>query len=197
MHRSIKARMESGKYPFRPCLCRSFCLRAVQCSQTRFPALVYRLNAAKVHLDTAGHHIPGHATPQVCQVAAPRRRSRRRPPAGHAAPQVTAPTISRSRRRPSAGHGADHQQVTAPTTSRSRRRPPAGHGADHQQVTAPTTSRSRRRPPAGHGAAPQATRKGWPYYIRLRCVAWRAIVYSRATPCGWPVERRGLESHRI
>jgi len=176
MHRSIKARMESGKYPFRPCLCRSFCLRAVQCSQTRFPALVYRLNAAKVHLDTAGHHIPGHATPQVCQVAAPRRR----PPA--AAPQAT--------RRRAAGH--------PPPRRRSRRRPPAGHGAAAPQVTAPTTSRSRRRPPAGHGAAaPQATRKGWPYYIRLRCVAWRAIVYSRATPCGWPVERRGLESHRI
>src|SRR5579884_2093954 len=51
------------------------------------------------------------------------------------------------------------------------------------------------RPPAGQPGHPrvprppartQATRKGWPYYIRslARPTTWN--VYSRATPCGWP-----------
>ncbi len=50
-------------------------------------------------------------------------------------------------------------------------RPPA-QASDHQA--------SRRRPLA------QATRRGWPYsrrHVRATC-GW--IVYSRATPCGWP-----------
>src|SRR5579883_1262566 len=29
---------------------------------------------------------------------------------------------------------------------------------------------------------PQATRKGWPYSIRAARAAWKAVVYSRATP---------------
>ncbi len=36
---------------------------------------------------------------------------------------------------------------------------------------------------------PQATRKGWPYYIRLLLRPCEHLVYSRATPCGWPVAR--------
>src|SRR5579884_2820661 len=44
--------------------------------------------------------------------------------------------------------------------------------------------------PAGflllYDPAAQATRKGWPYYIRADRAAPQAVVYSRATPCGWP-----------
>jgi len=35
-------------------------------------------------------------------------------------------------------------------------------------------------------SARQATRKGWPYYIRPLHKRHECIVYSRATPCGWP-----------
>src|SRR5579883_1316673 len=34
---------------------------------------------------------------------------------------------------------------------------------------------------------PQATRKGWPYYRRTCRRPCGAVVYSRATPCVWPV----------
>jgi hypothetical protein len=35
-------------------------------------------------------------------------------------------------------------------------------------------------------ARAQATRKGWPYYTRTHRRTCRIVVYSRATPCGWP-----------
>src|SRR5579883_2146128 len=43
---------------------------------------------------------------------------------------------------------------------------------------------SRRRPPR-----PPPTRKGWPYYIRCGRAAGGGVVYSRATPGGWPAWR--------
>src|SRR5579884_716111 len=36
---------------------------------------------------------------------------------------------------------------------------------------------------------PQATRKGWPYYIRPLHKPHERIVSRRATPCGWPASR--------
>jgi len=64
---------------------------------------------------------------------------------------------------------------------------PAGHAG--VQATPQAT-------PAGHAgvqATPQATRKGWPYYIR----PGTAVVYSRATPCGWPVGGCGWPALRL
>src|SRR5579884_3428233 len=56
------------------------------------------------------------------------------------------------------------------------------------------------RPPARggpigvHFRPPQATRKGWPYYIRPLHRRHDRRVYSRATPCGWPAARsHGLQ----
>jgi hypothetical protein len=37
-----------------------------------------------------------------------------------------------------------------------------------------------------HRSTAQATRKGWPYSIRAARAPPQAVVYSRATPCGWP-----------
>jgi hypothetical protein len=37
----------------------------------------------------------------------------------------------------------------------------------------------------------QATRKGWPYYTRPLHQRHGTIVYSRATPCGWPARGGG------
>src|SRR5579885_431155 len=37
-----------------------------------------------------------------------------------------------------------------------------------------------------HRSTAQATRKGWPYYRRAARAPPQAVVYSRATPCGWP-----------
>src|SRR5579884_2014092 len=39
-------------------------------------------------------------------------------------------------------------------------------------------------------ATPQASRKGWPYYIRWLRKAHDTFVYSRASPCGWPAAWR-------
>src|SRR5579883_2779142 len=40
----------------------------------------------------------------------------------------------------------------------------------------------------------QATRQGWPYYIRPLHKPYDPFVYSRATPCAWPAARsHGLQ----
>src|SRR5579884_3858259 len=41
---------------------------------------------------------------------------------------------------------------------------------------------------------PQATRKGWPYYIRPLQRRHERHVYSRATPCGWPAWRPSVNA---
>ncbi len=119
------------------------------------------------------------------------------------------------------GSGDRHGQVfisSSPQASRPRRpaahRPAAHRPADragqphtgHPHTGQPTAQASRpRRPPAhrppvhrpadraGQPTA-QASRKGWPYYIRwqrqwrCRCSGRRHAegAYSRASPCGWP-----------
>src|SRR5579885_2621838 len=144
--------------------------------------------------------------PQVTtsQVTPPRRSARsRRRAAGHPPPRRRPPAAApQATRRLAACHCADHQQVTAPPRRRSRRRPPAGHGADHQQVTAPPLH----RPPARGGPTIYdcVVWPGEPSYIvgpplaggLWSGVAWRAIVYSRATPCGWPARGGGWPVER-
>src|SRR5579885_1732927 len=82
-----------------------------------------------------------------------------------------------SRPPPEAGHR--RKQATAGS------RPPPEAGHRREQATAG----SRPPPEAGHRRK-QATRKGWPYYIRRLHKRHGLLVYSRATPCGWPAWRR-------
>jgi hypothetical protein len=72
--------------------------------------------------------------------------------------------------------------------------PPTPRPAARRRPAAPPASRA---PQASRAAdqphvwphRPQATRKGWPYYIRLLLRPCEHLVYSRATPCGWPGAR--------
>jgi|SRR5579884_1676488 len=53
------------------------------------------------------------------------------------------------------------------------------------EASASATQATRRRQ-ADHRRM-QATRQGWPYYIRRLHKRHSLLVYSRATPGGWPV----------
>jgi len=87
-----------------------------------------------------------------------------------------------------AGHGQATRAgqppsgVSHPGRSAAIRGKPPGQVSRHQGQATRAGQPCRSR--AGHPA--QATRKGWPYYIRCIRAACGAIVYSRATPCGWP-----------
>ncbi len=143
---------------------------------------------------------------QVTRAASRRRgqASRRRPPeSGRGAESNPA---AQDTGRPAAVGDRPHGQTMGrpaavgdkPHGQTTRRRLPASHPpqatrvAGHGQATPPQAARAaghpqatRRRPPA-----PQATSKGWPYYTRRLHKPHGCIVYSRATPCGWPA--RGL-----
>src|SRR5579885_2837946 len=81
-------------------------------------------------------------------------------------------------------------QKTSPCKA-ARGGPRGGNGsqweraAGHPQGVAPEAVTE------ASGNAPQATRKGWPYYIRGVRAACGGVVYRRATPCGWPVGGAG------
>ncbi len=83
-------------------------------------------------------------------------------------------------------------QATRPRTAHRPRGSPTGHPAPHRpQATRPRTAHRPRGSPTGHPAPhrPQATRKGWPYDRQLLHRRHERLVYSRATPCGWPAAR--------
>jgi len=46
--------------------------------------------------------------------------------------------------------------------------------------------RARDGPRSVNFRPPQASRQGWPYSIRAARAPWGGVVYSRATPGGWP-----------
>ncbi len=93
-----------------------------------------------------------------------------RPPAWTGHPHETGHPHGQATRRTGHPHGQATRRTGHPHGQATRR---TGH--PHGQAT--------RRTGHPHG---QATRKGWPYYTTHRRMACRAIVYSRATPCGWP-----------
>jgi hypothetical protein len=80
-------------------------------------------------------------------------------------------------------HAALH--VMVPCTARC----PARHGTMHSTLHGTSWYHAQHAP----RHASQATRKGWPYYTRGGRAAGGAVVYSRATPCGWPA--RWLTRH--
>jgi hypothetical protein len=86
----------------------------------------------------------------------------------------------------SAGHRrrrAGHPRRVGQATHAASGRPPT----PRRQATHAASG----RPPTASGRPPtprrQATRKGWPYYTRPLHKPYDTFVYSRATPCGWPV----------
>src|SRR5579885_2151117 len=96
-------------------------------------------------------------------------------PPGHIGPRPAAPPASHT------GPAARHRPAAPPAS----RAPQASRAADQPHVWPHRLQATRK----GWPHRPQATRKGWPYYIRLLLRPCEHLVYSRATPCGWPGAR--------
>jgi len=148
--------------------------------------------ARTAHPDHAKHapHAGEAHGPRAGHVQASRRRLpiTGQPPSGAGHTSRPAAIGGRPHKQTSrAGHG---QATRAGQPCRSR----AGHtsrsaaigGRPHEQASRVGHGQASR---VGHQA--QATRQGWPYYRRCIRAACGAIVYSRATPGGWPAPDGG------